>query len=139
MDNAEKLLSKADILGFDDTRYAYVMVPEWGGRVRLRTMTGTERDDFELSLLVAKKEGKKTTREVVLRNVRAKLVATCICDEQGKRLFNDTEIATLGAKNGKALDRIYEISRDLNGLSEEEVEEIVKNSVSGQSDNTTSD
>jgi hypothetical protein len=133
------LLTRESILGFDDRKYCYVAVPEWGGRVKLRTMMGSERDDFELALLEQKRAGKRTTFETNLKNIRAKLVAYCICDELGARLFADTDVTALGRKSGTALDRVYEAARKLNGMTEEEIEELAKNSESGPTEDSATD
>ena len=54
----KKILSKADILRADDIKTIEVAVPEWGGSVLLRGLTGRERDLFEESIL--DQTGKKT-------------------------------------------------------------------------------
>jgi len=117
------LLTKQDILNARDLATEDIDVPEWGGTVRVRTLTGRERDLFEASLTTG--EGKK--RKVDLANIRAKLVAMCIVDETGAREFEDTEIAALGAKSAAALDRVFSACQRLNGLSSQDVEELEKN------------
>ncbi len=53
------LLTKDDILGADDLATEDVEVPEWGGCVRVRALTGTERDAFEAAMFRMPKPGKK--------------------------------------------------------------------------------
>ena len=91
------MLTREQILQSDDLPRETVQVPEWGGEVQVRTMTGTDRDAFEASLIG--KEGR-------LENVRARLVSLTLCDDSGSRLFTDTDIAALGGKSAKALDRV---------------------------------
>jgi len=43
-------LNKEQILRADDLKTEEVDVPEWGGSVRVRVLTGTERDAFESSI-----------------------------------------------------------------------------------------
>jgi hypothetical protein len=117
------LLSKQEILLSQDLKTEDVEVAEWGGTVRVRTLTGKERDAFEASLTTG--EGKK--RKPDLTNIRAKLVAMCIVDEGGAREFEDSEIAALGAKSAAALDRVFSVCQRLNGLSTADVEELEKN------------
>ena len=83
------MLTREQILQCDDLPKETVKVPEWGGEVQVRTMTGTDRDAFEASLIG--KEGR-------LENVRARLVSLAVCDESGNRLFGDADVAALGAK-----------------------------------------
>ena len=117
------LLSKQDILNARDLSTEDICVPEWGGTVRVRSLTGKERDAFEASLMSG--EGKK--RKVDLANIRAKLVAMCIVDEAGAREFDDVEVAALGAKSAAALDRVFSVCQRLNGLSAADVEELEGN------------
>ena len=55
-------------------------------------------------------------------------------DEQGARLFSNAEIEALAKKSGSALKRVYEVVRELSGLSEKDVEELEKNSAGDLSD-----
>jgi hypothetical protein len=111
------ILTKDAILAADDLPKERVNVPEWGGDVFVRTMTGTDRDAFEASLIG--NDGR-------LENVRARLVSLTICSESGERLFSDDEIASLGSKSAKALDRLFAVSQRLNGIGAEQVEATKK-------------
>jgi hypothetical protein len=104
-----------------------VYVFEWGGSVLVRTMSGTERDAFEVASVAAR--GK--SREVNLANLRARLAVLCLVDADGKRLFSDADAPALGAKSARALSRIYDVAARLNGLSADDAEELAKNSDSG--------
>ena len=117
------LLSKEQILSAEDLKSEIVEVPEWGGSVKVRMMTGTERDAFETSIFEVK--GKDTERNFV--DLRAKLVARTLIDENGERLFTDKDIALLGKKSAKALDRVFQVAQQLNGIGKEAVEELTKN------------
>jgi hypothetical protein len=110
-------LSKEAILAAEDTRTEEVEVPEWGGSVLVRGMTGRERDEFESSMLI--QAAGQTARD--LRNTRAKLVAKCAVDSDGKRLFADSDVAALGEKSAAALVRVFEVAARLSGLDEEDV------------------
>ena len=111
------ILSKDAILAADDLPRETVSVPEWGGEVLVRTMSGTDRDAFEASLL--EKDGR-------MENVRARLVALTLCDFQGDRLFDDSEIAALGRKSARALDRVFSVAQRLNGIGVEQVDAAKK-------------
>jgi len=126
-----KNLTREEILEADDIKTEKVEVPEWGGDVFIRTMSGAERDDFEASLI----KGKKTN----LSNIRAKLCALVIIDDKDKRLFAEKDVFVLGRKSAKALDRVFVAAQKLNGISSEDVEDMVKNSGIGQNEDSTSD
>ena len=128
-------LSRDQILEASDADFEDVAVPEWGGTVRVRSLSGTERDQFESSLLV--KRGKQ--RDVSLVNARAKLVALVCVDDMGNRLFTDSDVVALGKKNAAALSRVYDVATRLSGLSDEDVDELEGNSEAAQSGASTSD
>lgn len=117
------LLSRDDILKAEDIGTETVSVPEWGGEVLVRGLTGRERDTFEADLLV-RRGGQM---EVDPRNARARLVALCVVGEDGKQLFTRDDVAALGEKSAAALDRIYEAAARLSGLSEKDQKELEAN------------
>ena len=119
------LLTKQDIINANDISTEDVAVPEWGGTVRVRTLTAKERDAFEAGLSTG--EGKKRKADLV--NIRAKLVGLCCVDESGARVFTDSEMLMLGTKSAAAVDRVFTVCQRLNGLSNEDVEDLEKNSV----------
>lgn len=110
------LLNKDQILGADDLPTEDVEVPEWGGTVRVRGLTGTERDRFEVQVSAARKDGKEV-------DIRATYAGRCMVDEGGKRLFTDKELAALGRKSGAALDRIFDVVRRLSGMTDGKLKE----------------
>lgn len=130
-----KLLSREDILRAQDITVERVEVPEWGGYVLVRGMTGAERDAFEQSIVKQRGKGKV---ELNLHNIRAKLVAYCCVDEAGNRLFTEADIEALGRKSGAALNRIYEVAQRLSGLTQQDMDELMGNSSSDQSDDSIS-
>jgi hypothetical protein len=121
-----------DILETDDVVIEPVPVPEWGGRtVLVRGLSGTERDDWEASIRKIRPSlTKKGEQEIVLdqANARAKLLVKCIVTREGERVFTDKQAPALGRKNGKALDRLYDVASRLSGLSDEEEQVIEGNS-----------
>jgi hypothetical protein len=118
-----KLLSKDAILKADDLPRQVVEVPEWGGSVMVRGLTGSERDKFEASVLV--KKGKDY--DVKLTDLRARLVVLSVIDEAGNRLFDDNDVAELGKKSASALNRVFEAAQRLSGLTDQDIEELEKN------------
>lgn len=116
------MLSKETILNAVDIMQETVQVPEWGGEVIVRSLTGTERDKFEQSLVDQRKAGKK------FFNIRATLCALSIVDEKGDLLFTETDIDALGKKSAAPLDRITEVVRRLSGFLPEDIEAAEKNS-----------
>lgn len=129
------LLTRDAILQAQDLPTEDVEVPEWGGTVRVRALTGAERDAFEQSIVEQK--GKST--KMNLQNLRAKLVALTVVDEEGNRIFNDADAKLLGQKSALALNRVFEVAQKLSGLTPADVEELTKNSEGDQSEDSTLD
>ena len=116
------VLSRSDILKADDLIRELVAVPEWGGDVFVRAMSGAERDAFEASIVVTR--GKDTSMN--MSNIRAKLAVLTICDEIGRQLFEDEDIQALGQKSAAALQRVFEVAQKLSGIGEEAVKELTE-------------
>jgi hypothetical protein len=106
-------LDRKAILQADDLALELVNVPEWGGEVYVRAMTGTERDRFEVGMYLSRENPEE--RAVV----RARVVAYCTVDEKGKALFTAADIDALGRKSAKALDRIFSVASRLSGTDAE--------------------
>ncbi|PRX90821.1 hypothetical protein [Allonocardiopsis opalescens] len=112
------VLGRDQILSARDALTDYVDVPEWGGRVKIRSLSGTERDAFEAGIAG---NGKKLR----LENIRAKLVAKCAINEQGQQLFSTADTAALGRKNAAVLDRVFQACQKLSGITDEDVDELL--------------
>ena len=128
------LLTRDAILAAPDLLTEEVPVPEWGGTVLVRGLTGTERDAFEEEMIT----GKGKNRDVNLANFRARLIVKSVVDKGGKRLFTQADMVALGGKSAAAIQRVFQVAMRLSGMSEEDVEELTKNSEPGQSDSSTS-
>lgn len=131
------LLSRDQIDTADDRQWEDVPVPEWGGEVRIVGMSGTARNAYQQELVVIGGDGKP--KSVNLDDQLAKLLAKCIVDEDGKRLYNDREVRALGAKNGAVLERLAKVAKRLSGLGENAVEDAAGNSDAAPSGSSTSD
>ena len=118
-----KFLTRDAILKAHDLPTEVVEIPEWNGAVIVRGLTGAERDAFEQSIV--EQRGKNTRMN--LRNIRAKLVALTVVDENGNRVFSDEDAEALGKKSAAALDRIFAVAQRLSGLRPEDVEELAGN------------
>lgn len=118
------LLSLESIVGTDDAKYAVVEMPEWGGSVRVRGLTARERDDYEAALYYTAPNGEQ---RVNFSGARERLVARGLVDAEGKRLLTDADAGKLAAKNGKAMERLFDKIRELSGMTQKDVEEMVKN------------
>lgn len=130
------LLNKEQILKADDRRFEEVSVPEWGGEVRISSLSGAERDRWEASLAKVGKDGQPQPNLV---NMRARLVALAIVDEEGRRVFTDNDVLALGGKSSRALQRVFEAASELSGIEDDAVEKVKEDFGSAQSESSTSD
>ncbi len=119
----KRFLGRDAILKQKDLEIIELFVPEWDGYILVRGMTARERDQWETSIV--KQKGNNT--QLDMRNARARLVAMCVVDQKGNRVFGDSDVAALGNMSAKAIDRIFSVAQDLSGVSNEDVEELTKN------------
>jgi len=126
-----KILTKDEILKIEDIKTEEVEVPEWGGVVLVKTMSGRERDQLESSVIT--KPGERN-----LTNLRAKIVSLSIIDVDGNRQFSFDDAILLGDKSARALDRVFTVAQRLSGFTPEDVKELSKKSEPNQVDDSTS-
>lgn len=120
------LLSQAKFeitkLDFEDGSFVYV-----------RQMSGQGRDRFEQSLMKEVKKGKSVDFERSLTDFRAKLAVNTLCNKEGELLLHPGDFGTL-SRNMTAyqLERIVNESQKINAISDEDKENLVKNSEGDQ-------
>ena len=117
-------LGRDAILAAKSLRTEEVKVPEWGGTVLVRELSGRERDEWEASLAVMR--GKTMVPDVA--NIRAKLAARTIVGDDGEPVFTQQDVAALGELSAAALDRVFDVASRLSGLNPEDVEAMTGNS-----------
>ncbi|MDR1484126.1 MAG: hypothetical protein LBT09_04810 [Planctomycetaceae bacterium] len=111
-----------------------VDVTEWGkidpetGKpekttVFVRELSGREKDAFESGLITIK--GRK--QKINLDDIRARMAVLVCCDEKQKPIFNPEDFSWLTKKSSRPLTRIYNAAKELNDLSDEDEEELLKN------------
>ncbi len=116
-----KLLTREEILNIPDYKYEILDVPEWGGKIKISSMSGFARDQFEASI-TGKHGGVNTV------NIRAKLAAATIVDENGHLMFTEKDLVKLGNKSAAALERVFTAASRLNAITKDDVETAAKNS-----------
>jgi hypothetical protein len=128
-------LTRDQILEAKDIATETVAVPEWGGEVQVRGMSGLERDQYEASLMQMRGNNPQWN----FANARARLVARTAIDENGQRLFTDDDVRLLAKKSAVALQRVYDVATRLSGLSPQDMEDLTKNSANGQHEDSSID
>ncbi|MDR0705451.1 MAG: hypothetical protein LBF88_10755 [Planctomycetaceae bacterium] len=111
-----------------------VDVTEWGeidpetgkpkkSTVFVRELSGREKDLFEAGLISVK--GRK--QKLNLDDMRARMAVLVCCDENRKPIFMPSDVEWLTKKSSRPLTRIYNAAKELNDLSDEDEEELLKN------------
>lgn len=113
---------KVEKVILDDGNFVYVM-----------QMSGQGRDRFEQSLIKEVKKGKTVEYERALTDFRAKLAVNTLCDESGELLLQANDYGTLSRHMTAAnLEKIVNAAQKLNAITEEDKENLVKNSDGGK-------
>ena len=127
-----KKLTKADIFAADDLPTEDIDIPEWGGVLTVRTLTGAERDEFE-NIFVG-----QTGKKLDIRGLKARMVQLTVQNGDGHLMFGKADIPKLNSKSASVIDRIFQVSQKLSGLTTEDAEELAGNSDAGPAGDSTS-
>jgi hypothetical protein len=111
-------LNKDQILSAKDWTSELVAVPEWGGDVHIRAMSGAARDAFQSAINGQERE---------LGKFEASLLAMTLADENGELLFTQEEVEALRAKSAAVLDKLADAAMRINGMRKDSQEEAAKN------------
>ena len=115
-------LSKDAILSAKDTEMHEVDVPEWGGTILLRSMTGEQRNNYEYW---AHQQSKADSPDY--RGIRERLIICCAVDDNGDPLFSEDDLAALSSKNSEVIDRLHDRCQAICGMDADAIEEAAKN------------
>lgn len=124
------LLTKDQILAADRKRTVDVTVKEWGGSVRLQELSASDRDLWENESFLMGEDGAKFNP----KHARARLVVRCIVDGDGRRMFTDDEVASIGSLSASTVQKLFNAARKLNAISDSDIKELEGNSGGGPSD-----
>lgn len=105
-----------------------------GGIIRLREMTGEERDEWEASNV----ETKKGQQKLNATNFRARLIQRCVVNEDNELMFAKIDIPQIGKLGASVVQEIFMACTELNGITKEDVEEQAGDFDNGPSELSTS-
>ena len=129
------ILNMKQILSADDLESQTMTIPEWGGEVIIRTMTEAERSKIEASVI----QQNGSNQSVNMERYKVKVVVASLVDEEGKRLFTQKNIDALRQKSARPINRIVNAAQKLNGISDDDVEELMGNSNETEDGDSVSD
>jgi len=133
-----QLLGREDFVGHraKSRRYATEQLPWDSSRgVRLQNLTAKEHAEFEIKAL-SKKGGLVKEKLVEAKRV---LVAMTAVDGAGNRYLTEADVAEMETTDGRLVAFTYGKACEHCGITEAEVEDLVKNSGAIGSDSSTSD
>ncbi len=130
------VLTADEIFAADDQVIEPVSVPEWGGKVYVRSISAKERGRIVgEAARFRETKGKNVT---FMEEFDANFVLLAACDEQGNPVFSVDQKARLLGKNAAVVSRIAAKAQKLAGMSKEDIEALEKNSETTQSDDSDS-
>jgi hypothetical protein len=134
------LLNRSQLLEKEELQIEKVEFED-GNFICVRQMTGHERDLFEQSLIRKIKDAKgKITYEQSTDDFRAKLAVVTVCNEKGESILLPGDFPLLSKNmSAKKLEKIINIAQELNAITEEDKENILKNSDAVPDGNSSSD
>jgi len=122
------LLSREDLLKKQALKIEKVDLGD-GDYVYVKQMTGRERDRFEASIIRQVRRGNRIDYEHDLEDFRSKMAVCTVCDEHGNLLLKQDDYKTLGDSMPAAkLELIVEAAQRLNRISQEDRDNLLKNS-----------
>jgi hypothetical protein len=98
------------------------------GNVYIRKWSGKDRAKF-LQASISVDSGNVDVKYEKIFDNMALVVALSLCDESGKRMFNDDEIDIVGDLDADVIQTIYQASLEMNSLAPKSIEEAAKNSL----------
>lgn len=125
----DKPLSKSDILSAQDNQIKVLDVPEWGGKVHLRSLGVEQRMDFLVSICemqdIAKNDALAAAQYYL--QVQCGLLVSSIVDSTGARCFTKEDVAALSQKSPAVINKIYDEIVRLNSFAVDSQEDEAKN------------
>lgn len=136
MSEKMKVLGRDEIVAVDDGKRELVTVPEWGGAVWVRSLSGADRAQYTAAIIEIGLDGKPRAK---MEAADLTLAYLSICDENGERLFTDRAgFDELGKKSSAALKRVTDVAERLSGLDVESRKRAAGNSDTESSDDSSS-
>lgn len=120
-------LNRTELLKKDIFKIERVDLPN-GDYVFVRQMNAKMKDSLESSIMVVTEKGDNIEFTKDLTGFRAKLVALCVCDEEGNSILSLKDAAVLAEnKSSETLEIIANKISALNGMAVMDKVKAIKN------------
>jgi hypothetical protein len=112
------MISKDEMLAA--CKRKYVTVKAFGGDVKIRVMTTSERTAFEQSL----QDRKGRVDSVKQATMRERLIAACVADAAGDLMFSDADLPQLAQLPADDAERLVEAIQRACGWTKQDIESL---------------
>ena len=130
------IASREALLKLCERRYSTVEIPERDISIRIQSLSEAEKSQYETCLIA--KNGRGIMRER-LQDATRRLIALCVVDEEGKRIFLDSDLSAIANLDSYISSRIYDACQEHCGFNKGDIDETVKNSEEISVDDSTTD
>jgi hypothetical protein len=117
-------LTRDEILGLQDIDIKEIEVPGWKASIYIRKLTRGQQDEYAKRRFgkanlkhIGKSQEVESTVDIFGHD--SWLVAQAACDENGKRLFTNSDIEKLNEKSGEAIGFIAIQVLEFSGMKED--------------------
>jgi hypothetical protein len=117
-------LTRDQIFNKDDLKRETIEVPEWGGSVTIRELTGREHQELAREAVSSKDEDDEARGAKFITSLLQKVIV----DEEGQPLFGPDDIDELTSKSSRVLQRLFTEAQRISKIRASDIEEIEKNS-----------
>jgi len=107
-----KKMKKENLLNIE---LGTAVVDTSAGEVKMKELTTSDRETYELSL-----------QRGTAKNLKATLISKSVITDEGSRMFGDDEIAKISQMPSSVSEKIFNAILVLNGMAENSEEEAVK-------------
>jgi hypothetical protein len=124
-------LTRDQILGIQDIEVKEIEVPGWNDSVFIRKLTRGQQDEYakrrfgKSSMKHLGAQQQEVESDISLFGHDAWLFAQSVCDEEGKRLFTNSDVMKLNEKSGEAIGFVALKIVEFSGMKED-IEELEK-------------
>jgi hypothetical protein len=113
-----------------------VMLPELGGSVYVRELSGKQLLEYNERIEKLQKDNPELTPSSSLE-LMCLLVSLVTCDDEGNLLFTEEDVKELGNNSFAVLSRLTSKALELSGINPKAIDEVLSNLPNEKKDSST--
>jgi len=120
-------LTRDQIISLQDVTTKEIQVPAWKDSVFIKKLTRGQQDEYARRRFTTStmKDGANVESDLNLFGHDAWIVSQAVCDEDGKRILKNSDVAKLNEKDGETIGTIALEIVTFSGMRED-IEELEK-------------